>query len=144
MSSVESIITSAPFFSWLIVSIIEAGNELLYRCTRSRINIDWASSSRTLLGVRASYSTSAGIGRVAVGVRSCISSCDRTTSGCSRTRSAPRKAEYILATVNNRVKATLKAGRNCCEMTKNTLNWSDTTCLIFYLMLCTTILYPLP
>jgi hypothetical protein len=33
---------------------------------------------------------------------------------------------------------------NCCEMTKNTVNWSDTTCLIFYLMLCTTVLYPLP
>jgi hypothetical protein len=32
----------------------------------------------------------------------------------------------------------------CCEMTKDTLNWSDTACLIVYLMLCTTILYPLP
>jgi hypothetical protein len=28
----------------------------------------------------------------------------------------------------------------CCEMTKDVLNWSDTTCLIVYLMLCTTIL----
>jgi hypothetical protein len=30
------------------------------------------------------------------------------------------------------------------KMTKNTLNWSDTTCLIVYLMLYTTISYPLP
>jgi hypothetical protein len=29
----------------------------------------------------------------------------------------------------------------CCEMTKDTLNWSDTTCLVIYLMLCTTLLY---
>jgi hypothetical protein len=29
----------------------------------------------------------------------------------------------------------------CCGMTKDTLNWSDTTCLVVYLMLCTTLLY---
>jgi hypothetical protein len=28
-----------------------------------------------------------------------------------------------------------------CEITKETLNWSDTTCLIVYLMLCTTLIY---
>jgi hypothetical protein len=27
------------------------------------------------------------------------------------------------------------------KMTKNTLNWSDTTCLFVYLMICTTLLY---
>jgi hypothetical protein len=49
---------------------------------------------------------------VGVGVRSCISSCDRTISGCSGIRPTPRKAEHILAAVNDRVKAALKAGRN--------------------------------
>jgi hypothetical protein len=78
ISLVENIITLARFFSWLIVLIIEAGDELFYRYTRSRTNVDWALSLRTLLGVRAHNSASARIGRVGVGVRSCISSCDRT------------------------------------------------------------------
>jgi hypothetical protein len=31
-----------------------------------------------------------------------------------------------------------RRGRSlCCEMTKDTLNWSDTTCLIFYLLVRT-------
>jgi hypothetical protein len=34
-----------------------------------------------------------------------------------------------------------KIQTRCCEMTKNTANWSDTTCFIVYLMLCTTLLY---
>jgi hypothetical protein len=30
-----------------------------------------------------------------------------------------------------------RLGWICCEMTKDTLNWSDTTCLIFYLLVRT-------
>jgi hypothetical protein len=76
----------------------------------SRININWSSSSCILLGVLASKKAS---GRVAgVGVQSCTSSFDRTMSGWSGTRPAPQKAEQILACVNDRSKAALKAGRN--------------------------------
>ncbi|KAJ8108915.1 hypothetical protein OPT61_g7839 [Boeremia exigua] len=40
ISSAESIITSAPFLSWFIASIIEAGDELLCWRTRSQIRLD--------------------------------------------------------------------------------------------------------
>jgi hypothetical protein len=35
------------------------------------------------------------------------------------------------------IKAERMRERACCEMTKNTVNWSDTTCLIFYLLVRT-------
>jgi hypothetical protein len=39
ITSAESIMTSTPFLSWPIASIIKAGNKLLCFLTRSRINV---------------------------------------------------------------------------------------------------------
>jgi hypothetical protein len=66
--------------------------------------------SRKLLGVRASQRTSTRAG--GVGLRSCTSSLDRTTSGWKGTRPAPQKAEQILAVVNAHVKATVRRARS--------------------------------
>ena len=63
-----------------------------------------------LLGVQASQGASTrGAG---VGVRSYMSSFDRTASRQNGIRPAPQKAEQIFADVNDRVNGALKAGRN--------------------------------
>jgi hypothetical protein len=76
---------------------------------RFRISVYCASISRALRGVCASQTIVPGAG--GVGVRSCTSSFDNTTSGSCGTSPAPRNPARIFSGVNVFLNATLNAGR---------------------------------